>query len=223
KPANILIDQEERVRVTDFGLARRQTDAAHLTCTGQLLGTPSFMPPEQIAGRRQEVGPASDIYALGATLYTLVSGRPPFQAASIADTLRQVTEQEPLALRQFDLTIPRDVETIALKCLEKSPDRRYHTAQDLADDLQRFLTDRPIVARRASHAERLFRWCRRNRLVTALSATVVAVLLAAVTILAVSNSQIRSESAALSAALEQKDAALATAHEAVNQMLTEVA
>src|SRR5262249_48881894 len=121
KPANILIDQQGRVRVTDFGLARQQTDGAHLTCTGQLLGTPSFMPPEQIAGRRQAIGPSADVYALGATLYTLVCGRPPFQAGSIADTLRQVAEQEPLALRQFDRAIPRDLETIALKCLQKSP------------------------------------------------------------------------------------------------------
>jgi serine/threonine protein kinase len=223
KPANILIDQQGRVRVTDFGLARQQTDATHLTCTGQLLGTPSFMPPEQIAGQRQDIGPSADIYALGATLYTLVCGRPPFQAGSIADTLRQVAEQEPLALRQFDRAIPRDLETIALNCLQKLPARRYQTAQDLADDLQRFLSDLPIVARRTSHAERVVRWCRRNPLVAALSGAAAATLIGALIMLILSNWRIRSESAALAEALDQKDAALSTAHEAVNQMLTEVA
>ena len=150
KPANILIDQDGRVRVTDFGLARRQTDETRLTHTGQLLGTPSFMPPEQIAGRAEDIGPAADVYSLGATLYAILTGRPPFQAASMAGTLRQVAEQEPVALRQLDVAIPRDLETIALKCLEKSPSRRYATAQSLADDLERFLTDRPIVARRST-------------------------------------------------------------------------
>ena len=223
KPANILIDQDGRVRVTDFGLARRQTDETRLTHTGQLLGTPSFMPPEQIAGRAEDIGPAADVYSLGATLYAILTGRPPFQAASMAGTLRQVAEQEPVALRQLDVAIPRDLETIALKCLEKSPSRRYATAQSLADDLERFLTDRPIVARRSKQLERFVRWGRRNPLAAGLTAAVAALVIVALSVLAVSNAQIRRESAARAAALQQKDAALATAHDAVNQMLTDVA
>jgi tRNA A-37 threonylcarbamoyl transferase component Bud32 len=226
KPANILIDQDSRVRVTDFGLARRQADENRLTHTGQLLGTPNFMPPEQIAGRVEEIGPAADVYSLGATLYAILTGRPPFQAASMAGTLRQVAEQEPVALRQLDAAIPRDLETIALKCLEKSPSRRYATAQDLADDLDRFLTDRPIVACRSTQAERLLRWGRRNPLAAGLAAALAALaalIVTAVSVLAVSNAQIRRESAARATALQQKDAALTTARDAVNQMLTDVA
>src|SRR3954463_6881237 len=223
KPANILVDQDGRVRVTDFGLARRQTDETRLTHTGQLLGTPNFMPPEQIAGRAEDIGPAADVYSLGATLYAILTGRPPFQAASMAGTLRQVAEQEPVALRQLDVGIPRDLETIALKCLEKSPSRRYVTAQSLADDLERFLTDRAIVARRSTRWERFVRWGRRNPLTAGLTAAVAALIFAAVSVLAVSNAQIRRESAARAAALQQKDAALTTARDAVNQMLTDVA
>jgi tetratricopeptide (TPR) repeat protein/predicted Ser/Thr protein kinase len=223
KPANILIEQDGRVRVTDFGLARRQTDETRLTHTGQLLGTPNFMPPEQIAGRAEDIGPAADVYSLGATLYAILTGRPPFQAASMADTLRQVAEQEPVALRQLDVAIPRDLETIALKCLEKPPSRRYATAKNLADDLERFLTDRPIAARRSTQVERFVRWGRRNPLAAGLTAAVAALVVAAVSVLAVSNAQIRRESVARAAALQQKDAALATARDAVNQMLTDVA
>jgi serine/threonine protein kinase len=223
KPANILLDSAGRARVTDFGLAKRQADEAGLTCTGQLLGTPSFMPPEQIAGLSADVGAASDVYSLGATLYALLTGRPPFHAASVADTLRQVAEQDPLPLRELDVAIPRDLETIALKCLEKSPSRRYGTAQALADDLDRFLADQPIAARRATRLERLLRWSRRNRSTSALTAAVATLLIAAVAILGVSNAQIRQQSEARAKALEQKDAALLTAREAVDQMLIEVA
>ncbi len=223
KPANILIDQDSRVRVTDFGLARRQTDETRLTHTGQLLGTPNYMPPEQITGRAEDSGPAADVYSLGATLYAILTGRPPFQAASMADTLRQVAEQEPVALRQLDVAIPRDLETIALKCLEKSASRRYATAQSLADDLDRFLTDRPIIARRSTQRERFVRWGRRNPLAAGLTAALTVLVIGALSVLAVSNAQIRRESAARAAALQQKDAALATARDAVNQMLTDVA
>src|SRR6185436_1965400 len=160
------------------------TDETRLTHTGQLLGTPSYMPPEQIAGRAEDIGPAADVYSLGATLYAVLTGRPPFQAASMADTLRQVAEQEPVALRQLDVAIPRDLETIAMKCLDKSPSRRYVSAQCLADDLERFLTDRPIVARRSTRRERLVRWARRNPLAAGLSAAVAALVFAAVSVLA---------------------------------------
>jgi tRNA A-37 threonylcarbamoyl transferase component Bud32/tetratricopeptide (TPR) repeat protein len=216
KPANIMLDESGRVRVTDFGLAKRQTVSSDLTCTGQLLGTPSFMSPEQVVGDSEKVGPPADVYALGSTLYALLSGRPPFQAASTIDTLKQVVEREPVSPREFDAAIPRDLETIVLKCLEKAPARRYSSARELADDLDRFLSDRPIVARRASSAERVVRWCRRNSLVTALIGTAAASLVTALTILAISNAAIRREAA-------NKDAALTTAWAAVGQMLTRVA
>ena len=223
KPANILIDQDSRARVTDFGLASRKSDETRLTHTGQLLGTPNFMPPEQLAGRAEDIGPAADVYSLGATLYAILTGRPPFQAASMADTLRQVAEREPVALRQLDIAIPRDLETIVLKCLEKSASRRYATSQNLAEDLERFLTDRPIVARRSSQRERFVRWARRNPLAAGLTAALATLIIAAVSVLSISNAQIRRESAARAVALQQKDAALATARDAVNQMLTDVA
>ncbi|HEX4415788.1 MAG TPA: protein kinase, partial [Lacipirellulaceae bacterium] len=223
KPSNILVDKTDRVRVTDFGLASRPTDGTRLTCTGQLLGTPNFMPPEQLSGKPDQIGPTSDVYALGATLYALLTGRPPFQTASMADTLRQVAEREPLPPRQLDAAIPRDLETIVLKCLQKTSTRRYATAQDFADDLQRFLTDRPILARPATRVERVFRWCRRNPLAAGLSIAVVVLVVAAMSVLLVSNAQIRRESTDRAAALKQKSIALATAYDAIDQMLTGVA
>jgi WD40 repeat protein len=181
KPANILLDAEGRARVTDFGLAKRETDAG-LTCTGQVLGTPNFMPPEQIAGAKAELGPATDVYALGATLYALITGRPPFQAASSLDVMKLVIEKDPVPPRELDPNIPRDLETIALRCLEKAPTRRYGTALALADDLARFLSNRPVLARRSTSAERFVRWCRRNPMVAGLTCT-VAILLISVSLI----------------------------------------
>jgi serine/threonine protein kinase/Tfp pilus assembly protein PilF len=195
KPANILVDNNGRVRVTDFGLAKRQTDDGGLTRTGELLGTPSFMSPEQVSGDPAKIGRAADVYSLGATLYALLTGRPPFQAASTVDTLRQVMDQDPVPPRQLDASVPRDLETITLKCLAKDDSKRYLGANALAEDLERFLADRPILARRATRTERAVRWCRRKPVVAALSAAVVALTIAAITILATSNAQIRTQAA----------------------------
>jgi WD40 repeat protein/tRNA A-37 threonylcarbamoyl transferase component Bud32 len=172
KPSNILLDHQDRSRVTDFGLAKRLTEDTGMTLSGQVLGTPSYMPPEQAAGQISTIGPASDVYALGAVLYSLTTGRPPFQAASSIDTLRQVVEKEPVAPRQLNAAIPRDLETIILKCLEKSLPRRYGSAKQLSDELKRFVEGKPIMARPIGRIAKAWRWCQRNPLPASLIATV---------------------------------------------------
>ena len=157
-------------RITDFGLAK-VTHADHsLTETGQILGTPSYMPPEQASGLTHIVGPAADIYSLGGVLYACLTGRPPFQAASVLDTVKQVLERDPVSLRDLNAAIPQDLETICLKCLEKSIPRCYPTAKAIADELQRYLDGHPIEARPVSRVERVWRWCRRNPVVASLTA-----------------------------------------------------
>lgn len=171
KPSNILIDDSGQVHITDFGLALRVEVDRDLTRTGQVLGTPSYMPPEQARGKRDLVGPASDIYSLGAVLYDLLAGRPPFRGESAADTIRQLIDAEPLSPGQLNRDTPRDLETICLKCLAKEPHKRYGTAALLADDLARYLADEPILARRVNSVERAWRWCRREPRMAILFAT----------------------------------------------------
>ncbi len=177
KPANILLDKNGNPRVTDFGLAKKLEADSGLTGSGQIMGTPSYMPPEQAGGKRGEVGPLADVYALGATLYALVTGRPPFQAATPMDTVIQVVSDEPVPPRRLNASIPLDMETICLKCLEKEPARRYASAAALAQELGRFLAGEPILARPVSAPERLWRWCRRRPVVAGLGAAVAALIL----------------------------------------------
>jgi WD40 repeat protein len=179
KPANILLDHQGRPRITDFGLAKTIRDDRGLTATGQVMGTPSYMPPEQTSGRGDAIGPAADVYALGAILYCLLTGRPPFQASSPMDTLLQVREQEAVPPRQLNAAVPRDLETIALKCLQKEPMRRYGSARELADDLDRYRSGLPILARPIGRAERLWRWCRRNSALAAMTFNLALLLVTA--------------------------------------------
>lgn len=199
KPTNILIDAAGEPRITDFGLAKQlntghwtlntpegrgdpssvsSVQSSDLTLTGQVLGSPSYVPPEQASGKRGQAGPRSDIYALGAILYFLLTGRPPFAAEAITDTLQQVLNDNPVSPRLLNPSLPKDLETICLKCLEKEPARRYASAQDLADELGCFLRDESIQARPVSAPERLWRWCRRHPAVAALSGVVLVLLVA---------------------------------------------
>ena len=178
KPANVLLDENGRPRVTDFGLAKRLGGDSDMTTTGQILGTPSFMPPEQARGDLQAIGVCSDVYSLGAILYTMLTGRPPFRAAGVAETLQQVLEHEPAPPGQLNPAVDRDLETICLHCLEKDVQRRYASAAELAAELRRWLADEPIHARRPSPLERAWRWTRRNRVVAALGAAVMVALVA---------------------------------------------
>src|SRR3989454_3108264 len=177
KPSNVLIDANDQPRLTDFGLARRLEGDSELTVTGQVLGSPNYMPPEQAVGKRGKVSRRSDVYSLGAMLYHLLTGRPPFVGEALTDTLEQVLNSEPVSPRLLNPTVTHDLETICLKCLEKEPDKRYATAQALADELVRFLNHEPIHARPIMRAERAWRWCRRKpALANSLAAATVLLL-----------------------------------------------
>lgn len=182
KPLNILIDRDARPRITDFGLARRTDIDRDLTGTGQVLGTPSFMSPEQARGDLQAIGPATDIYGVGATLYCMLTGKPPFYAETAVETLQKVVEAEPSSPQQANPDVDRDLATICLKCMRKSPTERYQTAADLKADLQRFLSGEPILARPVGVAERAVKWTRRKPAITALAVAcgVILVILLAV-------------------------------------------
>lgn len=173
KPSNVLIDQSDQPRITDFGLAKRLTGDSDLTVSGQVLGSPSFMAPEQAQGRHREIGPPSDVYSLGALLYHLLTGRPPFQAATLTEVLRQVVTTEPPAPRLLNPSLPRDLETICLKCLEKEAPRRYQTASALAEELGRFLEGKPILARPVGTAVKAWKWCRRRPAMAGMGAGLV--------------------------------------------------
>jgi tetratricopeptide (TPR) repeat protein/predicted Ser/Thr protein kinase len=161
KPANILLTADGRPKVTDFGLAKVLEEDSSATRTGAVLGTPSYMAPEQAGGNLKAIGPRTDVYALGATLYEALTGRPPFKCASVHETLEQVRSAEPLSPCRLQKQLPRDLATICLKCLSKAPEQRYVSAQALADDLHRFLNGDPVLARPIGVVERLWRWGRR--------------------------------------------------------------
>lgn len=210
KPGNILVVPDGSPKVTDFGLARKIDDADGLTRTGAVFGTPSYMSPEQATG--QVVGPLTDVYALGAILYECLVGRPPFRGASSLDTLLLVKTQDPISPRQLVPSIPRSLEAISLKCLEKSPDRRYASADALADDLQRFLRGETVMARPLNRVERAWRWCRRHPREASLLTIIAMVLVVG---LVVSNRyRLKAESSA-SVAIVEADRATANLGEAL--------
>jgi WD40 repeat protein/tetratricopeptide (TPR) repeat protein len=177
-PANVLLTKAGVPKITDFGVAKILVGGGAVqTQTGAIIGTPSYMAPEQAGGKTKEIVPAADVYALGAILYELLTGRPPFRAQTPLDTLMQTQSEEPVSPSRLQPKLPRDVVTICLKCLEKQPGKRYASALALAEDLQRFQVGEPIQARPVGPTERLWRWCRRNPALAGLAASVVLLLL----------------------------------------------
>jgi serine/threonine protein kinase len=190
KPANVLLAEDGTPRITDFGLAKMLDPAStdpgvasgrrsspELTATGAVVGTPSYMAPEQAQGQRQQLGPTCDIYSLGAVLYECLTGRPPFKAATPLETLLQVVHVEPVSPAQLNRKVPRELETICLQCLRKEPGKRYASAAALADDLGHFQRGEPILARPVGHGERLVKWILRNRALTGCIAIAALLLL----------------------------------------------
>lgn len=169
KPSNVLLDSDGRPYIADFGLAKRVDAEESLTETGAVVGTPAFMSPEQALGRTSEITIASDVYSLGAILYATLAGKPPFAGSTLLETLIQVRQSEPESLIAHNPLVDRDLSAICLKCLEKDALCRYHSAEALAEDLDRWLAGIPVQARAAGRVGRTWRWCRRNPLVAALS------------------------------------------------------
>jgi serine/threonine-protein kinase len=180
KPGNILLTSAGVPKIADFGLAKRLEGDISQTRSGTLMGTPGYMAPEQARGENHDIGPAADTYALGAILYELLTGRAPFVAAGVMETIMRVLKEEPVPPSQLRAKLPPDLETICLKCLQKEPPRRYASAGAMADDLDHYLAGEPILARPVGVAERLWRWCRRNPRVAALTASTFALLVAGI-------------------------------------------
>jgi serine/threonine protein kinase/WD40 repeat protein len=177
KPSNILIDIFDQVRITDFGLAKQLDDRSELTLTGHLLGSPNYLPPEVASGKQREATVLGDIYSIGAMLYECLTGRPPFLAESVQETLLKIRDTETPAPRILQPRVPRDLETICLKCLEKEPQKRYGEAHELANDLDRFLDNEPIHARSVGPIGKSWRWCRRKPALAASLSLILILLL----------------------------------------------
>jgi hypothetical protein len=215
KPGNVLLDERGEPFVTDFGLAKRVEGDSELTLSGAIMGTPAYMAPEQASGRRGAVTTASDVYGLGAILYAVLAGRAPFGGDSVEETLERVRNSAPSPPSKFNPRVPRDLEIICLKCLEKDPSRRYASADALASDLERWLTGEPIVARPVGNAARFWMWCRRRHVIAGLSAAlIVAVLggligtsLGMITALSARKQALEREQAAIKAQAKERELA----------------
>jgi WD40 repeat protein len=194
KPANVLIDETGRAHVTDFGLARKLDGDAELTASGAILGTPAYAAPEQTTGRRAAVTTATDVYGLGAILYSLLAGRAPFVGDSVVDVLKRVREHAPGAPRSFNSAVPRDVEVVCLKCLEKDARHRYGSAQALAEDLRAWLDNRPIAARPVGALVRSWLWCKRRPALAGMLAA-LALLLLGTTIFLIAYARLQADQA----------------------------
>jgi WD40 repeat protein/tRNA A-37 threonylcarbamoyl transferase component Bud32 len=202
KPSNILLDGEGRPHIADFGLVKWLNLDSNLTQTGLLVGTPNYMAPEQaVSAGRETLTTGADVYGLGAILYALLTGKPPFAGTHVLDTLDQVRHCEPAAPRSINSHVDRDLESICLKCLEKDPAKRYDSAEELARDLERWQEGKPVHARPVRRVDRAWRWCKRNRLVTGLSAILVAILTLAAAGLLASNISLWNEKEATRKAL----------------------
>jgi tetratricopeptide (TPR) repeat protein/tRNA A-37 threonylcarbamoyl transferase component Bud32 len=205
KPDNVLLTADGAVKITDFGLAKRLDGPIGQTVTGQVLGTASYMAPEQAEGNVGAVGVAADTYALGGILYALLTGRPPFRAATFLDTLWQVKTEEPVPPSRLAPRVPRDLETICLKCLHKEPAKRYGSALELADDLRRFLDGKPVMARPVAAWERAVRWASRHPAGAALMAVCVAAVFSLAAGLAWHTAQLREANSRLQGALKEAE------------------
>lgn len=205
KPGNVLVDHRGNPRVTDFGLARRTDDDTGLTASGDLVGTPGYMAPEQITELPKETRPAIDIYSLGALLYALITGSPPFRAATNWRTLQMVLHCDPVPPRRLNTDVSRDLETICLKCLEKNPFRRYRTAEAVARDLTRFLNGESTLARPIGFLERLRRWIVRRPAVAISALTAIAAILALLVVLIFYSGQLQQANTELTLALGKSE------------------
>jgi serine/threonine protein kinase len=216
KPANVLLTADGVPKITDFGLAKQLDAGPGQTKAGDVLGTPSYMAPEQAEGQAKAVGALADVYALGALLYELLTGRPPFRGTSPLETLRQVRSDEPVAPSSLQPKVPRDLETICLKCLRKEPDKRYASAEALAEDLRRFLANEPILARPVRFWERGAKWAKRRPTAAALVLVSGLAVLLLVAGLFWHLARLRSER-------DYAERNFRRARQAVDEMLTEVA
>jgi eukaryotic-like serine/threonine-protein kinase len=177
KPSNVLVDPLDQPHITDFGLAKVIQNQTELTITGQTLGSPNYMAPEQVGGKHSSIGAFTDVYSLGSILYHLLTGRPPFQGETIPEVLSQLHSAEPVPPKGLNPSVPVNLQTICMKCLQKQPGERYATAKDLADELERFLANEPIKARPVSAVTKLSLWCQRHPIPAALTAALVLVIL----------------------------------------------